>query len=215
MESPSAQNPALGSFPAVWRTCPDCAAPYRSRVLRPGQSLQCSRCGARLALGRRSTSLQTPSAIALTGIFLLVFANVSPVLTFDVAGSTQTNLIITGVMGLVNQGYGALALLVFFCAICAPAIYLVLISYTLVAGGLCVSLPGVATAWRWVLAVEPWSLAPVFAVSCAVAVVRLKLLGTVSWDKGAFFVLLLSLCCLALGRMVDRPRIEMILEEME
>jgi paraquat-inducible protein A len=166
-----------------------------------------------LALGRRSASLQAPLALALTGIFLLVFANVSPVLTFDVAGSTQANLIITGVVGLVKQGYGPLALLVFFCAIGAPAIYLVLISYALAAGALRLAWPGVGTAWHWILAIEPWSLVPVFGVSCAVAVVRLDLLGTVDWDKGAVFVVLLSVCCLILGRMIDRPRIEIILEE--
>ena len=214
MEGSSAQNPELGSFSAVWRHCPDCAAPYRPRFLRPGQRLQCSRCGARLALGRRSASLQTPLALALTGMFLLVLSNVSPVMTFDVAGSTQTNLIITGVIGLVKQGYGVLAFLVFFCAIGAPAIYLVLISYALAAGALRAAWPGVATAWRWILAVEPWSLVPVFGVSCAVAVVRLDLLGKVDWDSGVIFVVLLSLCCLLLGRMVDRPRIEMILEEL-
>jgi paraquat-inducible protein A len=214
MEVSPVQNTALGSFSVVCRTCSDCSAPYRSRALRPGQRLQCSRCGARLAVGRRSASLQTPLALALTGMILLVLSNVSPVMTFDVAGSTQSNLIITGVMGLVHQGYGAIALLVFFCVIGSPAIYLVLISYTLTAGALRVAWPGVATAWRWILAVEPWSLVPIFGVSCAVAVVRLDLLGTVAWDNGVVFVVLLSLCCLLLRRIIDRPRIELILEEL-
>ena len=40
-----------------------------------------------------------------------------PVLIFDVAGNTQSNLIITGVYGLISQGYSPVAALVFFGAI--------------------------------------------------------------------------------------------------
>ena len=38
-------------------------------------------------------------------------------------------------------------------------------------------------------------------------------LGTVRWDSGAVYVVLLSLCCLVLGRMLDRERIEVLREE--
>ena len=198
---------------AAWRACPDCRAAYRLRALAPGHQLRCARCGARLAQGRKNSSLQGPLAFAFTGIALLALANFFPVMTFDVAGRMQSNLIITGISGLVDQGYGPLAALVFFCAIGAPGVYLGLLCYTLTAGMLRVRAPGLRRAWRWVVLVEPWSLVPVFAVSCLVAVVRLELLGTVRWDKGAVFVVLLSLCCLVLGRMLDRERIEILREE--
>jgi uncharacterized paraquat-inducible protein A len=42
---------------------------------------------------------------------------------------------------------------------------------------------------------------PVFLVACMVAVVRLDLLGTVTWQKGAVFIVLLSLCCLILEQL--------------
>jgi uncharacterized paraquat-inducible protein A len=47
----------------------------------------------------------------------------------------------------------------------------------------------------------PWNLVPVFLVACMVAVVRLDLLGTVTWQKGTVFVVLLSLCCLILEQL--------------
>ncbi len=197
-----------------WRTCPDCEASYRPRPLAPGHQLRCARCGARLGQGRRSDSLQTPLAMAVTGSTLLVLANIFPVMTFDVAGRNQSNLIITGIQGLVEQGYGPLAVLVFFCAIGAPAIYLGLLCYTLSAAMMRLRLPGLKRAWRWVELAEPWSLIPVFAVACLVAVVRLDLLGTVTWGNGSVFVVLLSLCCLILGRMLDRERIEVLREEL-
>lgn len=199
---------------AVWRECPDCGASYQPRRLLPGQQLQCSRCGARLGQGRKSDSLQTPLALAVSGLALLAMANVTPVMTFDVAGRTQSNLIITGISGLVDQGYGPLAVLVFFCSIGAPALYLLLLCYALTAGILRARWPFVARAWRWVELIEPWSLMPVFLVSCLVAVVRLELLGNVTWGDGAVYILLLSLCCLALGRIMDRERIDILRGEL-
>ncbi len=214
MHEPSAQDGGTAPGEAAdWRECPDCGAAYRLRPLAPGLQLRCTRCGARLAQGRKSSSLQGPLAFAFTGMALLLLANFFPVMTFDVAGRMQSNLIITGISGLVQQGYGPLAVLVFFCAIGAPAAYLGLLCYTLTAGMLGARWPGLDRAWRWVELVEPWSLVPVFAVACLVAVVRLELLGTVRWDSGAVYVVLLSLCCLVLGRMLDRERIEVLREE--
>ncbi len=197
------------------RECPDCGAPYRPRLLRPAQQLRCRRCGARLAQGRKSDSLQPPLALAVSGLALLVMANVTPVMTFDVAGRTQSNLIITGISGLVDQGYGPLAVLVFFCAVGAPALYLLLLCYALMASILRARWPFVSRAWRWVELVEPWSLVPVFLVACLVAVVRLELLGTVTWGDGTVYIVLLSLCCLALGRILDRERIDILREEVQ
>lgn len=208
------EAPAHDGEAHPWRECPDCGASYLPRALRPGQQLRCKRCGARLAQGRRSDSLQTPLALAATGLALFVMANVTPVMTFDVAGRTQSNLVITGIAGLVGQGYGPLAVLVFFCAIGAPALYLLLLCYGLAAGILHARWPFVARVWRWVELVEPWSLVPVFLVACLVAVVRLELLGSVTWGDGAVYIVLLSLCCLVLGRMLDRERIEILREEM-
>ncbi len=152
--------------------------------------------------------------MAITGSTLLVLANLFPVMTFNVAGRTQSNLIITGISGLFEQGYGPLAVLVFFCAIGAPAIYLGLLCYTLGATMMKLRLPGLRRAWRWAELAEPWSLIPVFAVACLVAVVRLDLLGAVTWGNGAVFVVLLSLCCLILGRMLDRERIDVLREDL-
>jgi paraquat-inducible protein A len=140
-------------------------------------------------------------AVALTGLVLLVLANAFPVLTFDVAGARQSNHVFTGVQGLLAQDYAPLAALVFFCAILAPALYLVLACYVLTARCLGKSWPGDVQIWRLVERLAPWNLVPVFLVACMVAVVRLDLLGTVTWQKGTVFVVLLSLCCLILEQL--------------
>lgn len=187
--------------PGEWDACHACEARYRHRRLGKGERLYCGRCGELLEAPRSQNLRQDGLALTLTGLVLLVLANVYPVMTFDVAGAKQSNHIITGVQGLIAQGYGVLAALVFFSAVLAPALYLLLASYVLLARCLGQRWPWDVAMWRVVEKLAAWNLMPVFAVACLVAVVRLDLLGTVTWGTGAMFIVLLSLCCLILEQM--------------
>lgn len=187
--------------PGEWDTCHVCEASYVHRSLAKGEKLYCSRCGELLGVPRIENLRQNALALGLTGIVLLVLANVFPVMTFDVAGAAQSNHIITGVRGLIEQNYAPLAALVFFSAILAPALYLLLGIYVLTARCLGQVWPYDFKLYRVIEWLAPWNLVPVFAVACLVAVVRLNLLGTVTWRTGAVFVVLLSLCCLLLEQL--------------
>jgi len=198
----SALSPTLPS-PGDWDVCHACEASYRHRALARREKLYCARCGELLDVPRVATIRQDGLALALTGLVLLVLANVFPVMTFDVAGAEQSNHIITGVVMLVEQNYAPLAALVFFSAILAPGLYLLLGSYVLTARCLGQVWPWDFKIYRLVEWLAPWNLVPVFAAACLVAVVRLDLLGTVTWKTGAVFVVLLSFCCLLLEQLRD------------
>jgi len=187
--------------PGTWDTCHACEAPYLHRRLQRGEKLYCSRCGEKLAAPRPERAVQVGLALSLTALVLLVMANLLPVMTFDVAGAEQSNHIVTGVRGLLAQNYGPLAALVFFSAIFAPALYLVLACYVLTARAMGTSWPFDYHAWRLIGWLAPWNLIPVFAVACLIAVVRLDLLGSVSWHSGALFVVLVSLFLLVLEQL--------------
>lgn len=187
--------------PGSWDTCHACEAAYVHRELARGEKLFCGRCGELLAAPRAALARQRGLAIALTGLVVLAMANIFPIMTFDVAGAEQSNHIYTGVQGLLSQNYAPLAALVFFCAIFAPAVYLLLIIYVLTARSLGLHFPWDFEAWRIVERLAPWNLVPVFLVACLVAVVRLDLLGTVTWRIGVVFVVLASLCCLVLEQL--------------
>lgn len=198
MSAPSAPSVAV---PGDWDACHACEATYRHRELAKGEKLYCSRCGELLEVPRIGGLRQDALALGLTGIVLLVLANVFPIMTFDVAGAEQSNHIITGVRGLIEQNYAPIAALVFFSAILAPALYLLLGCYVLAARALGQVWPFDFQLYRVMEWLAPWNLVPVFAVACLVAVVRLDLLGTVTWKTGAVFVVLLSLCCLLLEQL--------------
>ena len=187
--------------PGDWDACHACEATYRHRELVKGEKLYCSRCGELLEVPRIGSLRQDALALGLTGIVLLVLANVFPIMTFDVAGAEQSNHIITGVRGLIEQNYAPIGALVFFSVILAPALYLLLGCYVLTARALGQVWPFDFQLYRVIEWLAPWNLVPVFAVACLVAVVRLDLLGTVTWKTGAVFVVLLSFCCLLLEQL--------------
>jgi paraquat-inducible protein A len=200
-------------FP-VTLSCRTCEAPVLDRDLDPGDELRCARCAELIKSGRRSSSLQPAWALSSTGIVLAVLANVYPVMTFDVLGYKQATLIITGVLGLASQDFRFVAFVVFFCAIAAPVLYFCAVWYVSAACCLGRHLPLVEGFAKAAERLAPWSLVPVFAVACFVAVVKLDMLGTVTWQPGIFWVILLSICCITMSRVFDQDTVEENLETL-
>ena len=172
-----------------WIACPFCEAHCRKRELLPGQELRCLRCDSTVMLPIAYRTLQPPFALSLAGLFLLLLANMVPILTFDVVGRTQADFMITGVIELCRQGYFPIGLLVFFSAILAPALYLGCVFYIGCALVLRLRMPGIRRAFAIAHAVNPWNLIPVYSIATVVSVVKLRMLGEVSWQPGARFVL--------------------------
>jgi paraquat-inducible protein A len=148
-------------------------------------------------------------------LLFLALANVDPIMTFSVAGNTQANEIVTGVRVLLAQGYWPIATLVFFCAILAPAVYFAGVAYVSAACLISGKAPGARFLLLLVGRVQPWSLVPVFAAACLVAVVKLDLIGTVYWQPGIGWVVLLAGCALALGSLFDGDAALRVLESKE
>lgn len=178
------------------------------------QELRCRRCGVSVKKHQDPRSLQRAWALSMAGLILLVMANVQPVLIFDVSGNTQANFMVSGVFNLFSQGYSFVALLVFFCAIAAPAIHLAAACYVL--SGCCLGqrLPYLAKALRITERLEQWNLVAVYAVATLVAVVKLDMLGKVEWQLGAFWMVALALCSLLTARAFDVRLVEDRLERL-
>lgn len=190
--------------------CGVCGTRAADRTLRKGEMLRCRTC--RGTLKRHAgPSFQPAAAFAFIGLMLVLLANVYPIMVFNVAGNTQDNEIITGILVLVDQGYWPLAALVLFCGLLAPALYFATVAYVALAcsrGGL----PGARRALGVARRVEPWSLVPVFAVACFVASVKLNLIGHADWQPGIWWIALLSACSLVLGAVFDDDAAEQKLE---
>jgi paraquat-inducible protein A len=202
MEGPLGDAAAHGG---VWLQCPRCHADCLDRHLAPGEFLRCGRCGTELksSTGGR-TSILAAWAFATTGLLLMIPANTTPILKFDIVGNFQENRIATGIEGLWNLGYEPIAALVFFSAIAAPVLYLLSVWYVSALVSLRLRWPGRQALLKAAGHLEPWNLMPVFAIACVVSVVKLRTLGDVTWEPGALWIALLSLFTLLTIQFFDR-----------
>lgn len=202
------------SLAEVWLHCPRCRAECLDRPLATGEFLRCGRCGAEVKAstgGRRS--IVAAWAFSTTSLILIFLANTTPILKFDVVGNFQENRIMTGVEGLWEQGFEPLAALVFFSAIAAPALYQLSVWYVSALCTLRLRWPGRWFFFGMAKNLESWNLMPVFAIACVVSVVKLRTLGSVTWEPGAIWIALLSLFTLLTIQFFDRRQIMVDLEE--
>ena len=146
---------------------------------------------------------------------MAILANVEPIMTFDVAGDTQSNHIVSGVVELARQGYGPVAALVAFAGVVAPVLHLTAIWYVASACCLHRRWPAVHRVAALIEMLEPWNLVPVYAIATVVAVVKLDMMGTVDWKAGALWILVLSLCSLCAAEAFDRELVEERLEALK
>lgn len=205
-------NPSANPPEACWIQCPRCHASLRDRVLGTHEYLCCSRCGEQVKSSRLGRTMIAALAFAVAALITFIPANLNPILIFSVAGNSQENLIITGVKGLWMQGFQPLGVLVFFSAIFAPFFYLLSVSYVSACWALQQRLPFMGAALRLAEALESWNLLPVFAIACMVSVVKLRTLGTVSWEPGSLWILATAVFTMLTIQCFDRKCAELYVE---
>ena len=174
--------------------CHDCDLLYSMVPLSHGASANCLRCGAVL-YREKGNGLDRTLAFTVTGLVLFVFANVYPLMTFELEGRSQANRLISGVFDLYSQGMWELASLVFLTSILAPAVYLLGMLYVLLPLRLDRQPWMLASVFRAVQGLRSWAMLEVYTLGILVAFVKLADFGTVEPGIAlyAFFLLIFAL----------------------
>lgn len=160
--------------------CPRCDALYREVELTAGQRLRCDRCGAVLA-HQRAGSFSQLIALSLTSVVLMTAAVFFPFLEISRMGfGNATSLF--GVALAFSHGFMlplTFALLVLIVGL--PVLRAVLTLYVLVplAFGRGPARHA-ARAFRLSEELRPWSMAEIFVIGTAVAMVKLAGMATIS-----------------------------------
>ncbi len=172
--------------------CEECDLLQRSPPLPPRGSSRCLRCGHQLHR-HRPASLDRTLAFALTGLILFVVANSFPFLSFEMQGQRTETTLFSGVADLTEQGKGEVAAVVFFTAILAPGLQLLLLLIVLTPLKLGRGLPpGYPTLFRWFKTMVPWGMMDVFLIGILVSVVKLADMATIVPGTSLFaFVILI------------------------
>ncbi|MFN3279006.1 MAG: paraquat-inducible protein A [Paracoccus hibiscisoli] len=159
--------------------CPLCDALHVEEDLDPGETARCVRCGTVLAKPRDGAFAQL-IALAFTSMVLLVGAVFFPFLEVSTMGFGNASSLFDVALAFADGVLLPLVIAVLAMIIGLPILRSFLLVYTLVP--LAQGRPPhrhAARAFRWSEILRPWSMAEIFVIGTAVALVKVAGLATV------------------------------------
>ena len=161
---------------------------------------RCRRCNAMLHRGVEN-SIDRTLALTLAGLILFIVANSFPFLTFKMQGQETQTTLISGVIGLYDEGKWEIALLVLLTTVVVPLTQLLIQLYIYVPLKLNRIPWLMAPVFRFAGVLQPWSMMEVFLIGIIVALV--KLLGMAQIVPGlalwSFALLIVTLSAAAVN----------------
>lgn len=163
-------------------SCHECCALWP----RHCEGERCPRCGARLHL-RTPHSLSRTWALLLTAAFLLLPANLLPIMRVTLLGRGEPSTILEGVLELARHGLWGIALVVFAASILIPVGKIIALAGLLLAiqRGETSNLRQKMIMFRIVHWIGRWSMLDIFVVGVLVALVQFGNLAYIVGQAGA------------------------------
>lgn len=195
--------------------CPQCDAVYQ--LVRPqhGERAKCQRCHKVLIAPRQNAGLQI-IAVALSVLFLIIGAAIFPFLTIDAAGNKNAVSILDAALAFSGGPMIILSLATAALIILFPLFRVLLTLYVLIP--VVMDRPPARhaiRAFRVSEAMRPWSMAEIFAIGCAVALVKVADLahvgfGPAFWMFGILVVLVIAqdsfMCKWSVWNSLEHPK---------
>ena len=166
--------------------CLTCSKTFKGNGKGPGRSLLCPRCGTQVDQ-RIPSSVSHTWALVITGFFLLVPANILPILQAVRFGSGDPDTIISGVVSLVESNMIPIAVIVFVASVVVPIFKLIGLAFLL----LCVHFRWQVSPYhctlmyRFISLIGRWSMLDLFMISILAALVDMGAVSSVTPGPGA------------------------------
>lgn len=168
--------------------CPNCDALYTARRPAMGERATCARCNTVLIAPREQAFLRSV-AMSVTVLILMAGALLLPFLRVRVSGFSNATSVVDAALAFVDGGVMiALSVAVGALIVGIPLLRAALTCYVLVpliAGG--APAAGARGAFRLSEALRPWSMAEIFVIGCAVALVKVADLARIDFGP-AFYM---------------------------
>jgi len=165
--------------------CPDCDLLQQIPPLRPGGKAACARCG-RLLSKRPSSSQDLPLALTIAAAIALIVADTLPLMDLHVVGRFASTTIPGGAYEMWLQGQLLVSVLVLFCAVIAPAGYILFMLVLLLAARRARVPHWAGEMLRWVGHLQVWSMLEVVMLGVLVALTKIAQLATVDPGIGMY-----------------------------
>ncbi len=166
--------------------CPDCDLLQRIPPLPPGGKAGCIRCGHFLAKQPSEASHDRALALTVAAAISLIIANTVPLMQLRVAGRFASTTIAGGAYEMWLQGQRITSVLVVFCAVLAPAAYLLLMLTILLAARRSPMPQWTGELMRWLSHLQVWSMLEVVMLGILVALTKIAELATVDPGIGMY-----------------------------
>ncbi len=186
--------------------CPECDLMQRIPELPPGAKACCARCGQTLAT-HSSDPIDRPLALSVAALFALIVANSAPLLGMSAVGRSASTTIIGGAYRMWLEGQELTALIVAFCAVLAPAGYILFLLTVLLAARRPPAPQWVGAMLRWADSMRPWSMLEVMLLGILVSLIKIAELATVEAGIGLYAVGVLVLLFPAIMANFDADEI--------
>ena len=184
--------------------CPECDALYRAAEVAPGTRAVCARCHTVLISPRRRAGMAVIS-LALAAVVLVAGALWFPFLRIDARGFWQDATLWEVATSFAGGPLLALSFAVAAAIVVIPLARAGLILYTL--APVVFDRPPARharEAFRWSEALRPWSMAEIFAIGCAVSLVKIADLAQVSLGPAFWMFAALVVVTVVQDRLVCR-----------
>jgi paraquat-inducible protein A len=167
--------------------CHGCDLLQRVPPLAPGDRARCSRCGA-LVGARSRDPLELPLALVVAALIVLAVANLAPLMELSAVGRHASTTIVGGARQMWLDGQRITASIVAFCAVVAPASYLVCMLAVLLAVRRSMVPAWVGGVLRLAKSMQAWAMLEVMLLGILVALIKIAELAKVHPGMGMLAV---------------------------
>jgi paraquat-inducible protein A len=167
--------------------CPDCDLLQKIPDLPIGGKARCSRCGCNLAI-RLAQPIDLPLALTVTAAIVFIIANTSPLMSLSAVGRFASTTSIGGAYDMWFLGEGITAVIVAFCAVIAPAAYIIFMLTVLLAARRPPAPQWVGEMLRGAEFMQNWSMNEVMLLGILVALIKIAELANVEAGIGMYAV---------------------------
>jgi paraquat-inducible protein A len=172
--------------------CHACDLVHRGEAAPVLTATRCCRCRAPLHRPQ-SARLDSAIALALTALVLFALGNAYPIVSLRMNGTSRSTTLFESALGLFQQGFPALSIVVVLTTVVAPLLQILSLLYLLVPLRRGRRARYQRVVFRLLTHIRPWTFIEVFMLGAIVALVRLA--------KFAQVIPGIALACIALFMM--------------
>jgi paraquat-inducible protein A len=186
--------------------CPACGTLQRRPDTPEPGALVCAAC--KTVLERTGgRSLDAALACSASALLLLVPANLAWFLSTSVAGVSRTSWLASSAVAMLQDGWAALALLIFLFVVVFPFMRFGLLTWVLGSLRLGRRPRGLGRAFRWAHSLQTWAMPDVFLLGLLVAFARLKASIAVQMGLGAYAFIAVGVLALLTRACLDKSAV--------